>query len=192
MIEKTIEITRKDIFRLRLEASNQTRYFLYALASGIFFAISLIINFIFKGNLSDRFVFYTSIALIIVLPLYLFLQYYYAGRIKKETVAFQHPFTYQISESMFHSKGYKIETSIDWNDFYNCIESKNAFYLLISSMQAYIVPKRHFLEDELSEIRRIITPFSKKKPSIFIRIIAFIISAIFIISALTNIITLFT
>ncbi len=191
MIEKTVEITQKDIFKLRFEASSQVRYFLYALAAGFIFAASTIILNLIKGSYFDMFLFYCSLVLILFIPIYILLQYYVASKIKKETVVFHHPFTYQITDEGFSVKGYKTESSTDWKDLHDCVEGKNAFYFLISSMQAYLIPKRDLQKEEIDEIRTITAPYSKKKSLKVIKISAIVIIVILLGGTIVNILSMF-
>jgi hypothetical protein len=191
MIEKTVEITQKDIFKLRFEASKQARHLMYALAAGIIFAASTIILSFVRGSHLDMFLFYCSLVLILLIPIYILLQYYVASKIKKETVVFHHPFTYKITDEEFSVKGYKTETSIDWKDMHDCVEGKNAFYFLISSMQAYLFPKRYLQKEEIDEIRTVTTPYSKKKSLKIFKVSAIIITVILLGGTLVNILSMF-
>lgn len=191
MIEKTVEITKDDIFKLRFEAARHMRFFLCAFAAGILFAASTVMLTIVKKNSFDMFLFYCSLLLVILIPIYILLQYYIAGKIKKETVAFHHPFTYRISDEGLSIKGYKTESATDWADLHDCVEGKNAFYFLISSMQAYLIPKRYLKQEEIDDIRLLTAPYVKKRSIKIIKVSAIIITVILILGTLVNITSMF-
>ncbi|MCD7971435.1 MAG: YcxB family protein [Candidatus Azobacteroides sp.] len=194
MIIKTTEITQNDIFRLRIIYFRVYKL-KYLFGAAILFVLFNLVAFALKGEdlLGKEFFIFTllSFALILCLPLLIGLYYYVAGRVKKETVVFQHPLTYIFTETDLQISGYKTNTTSDWSDFYNYMEDKNAFYLFISSVQAYIIPKRYFSNEEIKNVRNLLEKNVIKRSVKGIRIVTYIFSGIFFLGFIATLISIF-
>lgn len=184
MIQRTIEINRTDIFRMRLAYLHESRLSYLFISAFLFCLTCLIPETVFSNNPIFRIF---SFLMVLVFPLYFLLLYFIAGRILKETVFFQHPITYSFDKGHLNVEGYNISTSIYWPDFYNWIEDEYAYYLFISSVQVFLIPKRFFEDRELFEISNVFKMVLYRKKMIFLRILSYIFAAFFIFSAVTNI-----
>lgn len=184
LIEKTVELTQKDIFGLRMVYLKDTRLLHLFVVVFLFGITNLILNFIGK---TDTTLYLLSLLLVLLLPAYLLLSYYMAKVIKKETVVFNHPMTFTMNEEELQVNGYRTATAIDWSDFVAYMEDKNAFYFLISSLQAYLLPKRYLDKDELDNVHFILSNHLKKRKNKVLRIISTIACFIFVLAITANV-----
>jgi len=188
LIEKEFELTLKDIFRLRVVHLRDT-WMLYAFMVAFLFGVTnLALNFVGKG---DSFLYLLSLLLVLLFPLYFLAAYYVARTVKKETVIFNYPMKFSIDEEGLKVAGYKTATAISWPDFVSYMEDKHAFYFFISSLQAYLLPKRQLNETELKQVHSFLNKNLKKKKNRLLRVISFIACVLFSLAVITNIYTIF-
>jgi hypothetical protein len=65
----------------------------------------------------------------------------------------QREFTYIFSEEKIMIVNDENSSRVDWDDLYAAKESKKIIALYISTLQAYILPKRFFTEEEEKEVK---------------------------------------
>ena len=133
-------------------------YFLYLLNRNMFILISpiiiisLIVVFIFMIN-KDGF---QGIDILYLLPILLFLLSYLqmnnainrALKMNENTESLQ----VTLEENKYVEKTSNSVNSLEYSKFYSYYESKNYFYLYVDKVNALILPKREFTNDELKTI----------------------------------------
>ena len=168
-------------------------YFLYLLNRNSFILISpliiisLIIVFIFMVN-KDGFQFGDILYL---LPILLFILSY----IQMNTAVNKAIKANSVNDHLkviLEDKKYKEitskgENSLEYNKFYSYYESKNYYYLYVDKVNALIIPKREFNQEELSTINGYFRD-SIKKTSIFN--FKTILGGVFSVTLIISIITL--
>jgi len=146
-IEKTFKnkLTKKD-------------YFLYLLNRNSFLLISpliivaLIVTFVFMVKQDG----YSSSDLLYLLPILLFLLSYLQmnNAIKKAIEDNQNYSDLKVilEESKYKEVTSNGESSLEYNKFHSYYENKNYYYLYVDKVNALILPKREFTNDELRTI----------------------------------------
>lgn len=179
MIELETKLNRRDIFNLQLMYYKDTYMgisFIVLFLAGI---LSLI-QTVHAGTFDIFHVFFPVIAL--VLPLaFLFQAYWIAKKTITETTVFHYPITYQITSEYLNIKSYQSTSQILWKDVHNQLEDKNSFYVYISSLQAFIIPKRDLKENEIQEVQKILIENVIKKKKTGKRVLAIFMTIIFVL-----------
>ncbi len=154
MVEKKVEISRDDIFGLQLiSLKDSYSYYFFGLAflCGLMLLIKGII-----GGFKDAMDVFLAVVFLLMPLVVLFSCYRNSVKLRKETVAFLHPLLYCMSEESFAFESYNSKGSLRWEDIFKYLEDKRSFYVYISSLQAYIIPKSFFSGEEQQEIRALL------------------------------------
>lgn len=94
-----------------------------------------------------------------------------------------------LDENKYKEITQKGETALEYNKFYSYYESKNYYYLYVDKVNALILPKREFSEDEISAINTYFNKSIKKTGLINFRNILGVIFSIALIASVIILIT---
>lgn len=83
-------------------------------------------------------------------------------------------------------------TSLEYSKFYSYYEGKNYYYLYVDKVNALILPKREFTDEEISKINNYLEPNIKKTPIINTKnILGIIFSLTLLVCIITLLISMF-
>ncbi len=180
-IEATTEITQRNFFQLQLAHMNR-RISVWMFVA--FFAVGITcLRAYFRGS-SDSADLVMGIWFVLAPAIFLLIYYWVARKQKRETVVFQHPITYRISEQALSIESRHGINVIPWADMYDHMEDKHSFYLYISSIQCYILPKKCFTAEQAGQIQELIknsVPVKRKKE---FRIFMIVLSVLMLVLSL--------
>lgn len=162
-------------------------YFLYLLNRNAFIIVSpliiaaLIVVFIFMVNKDG----YDSGDLLYLLPILLFvLSYVQIHNAVKNAVKANTSLSelkVVIEEKKYKEITPNGESSLEYSKFYSYYESKNYYYLYVDKVNALILPKREFNNEELTTIDQYFTKSMKKAKTFNLRTITGIIFSVALI-----------
>lgn len=183
MMEFQAELSKKDIFRLQT-LSMRDGYWNYFMIVFFLFIIALWVKVFRDATFSSNDLFFPIVITLFPLLLW-FLMDRRSAKMKNETAVFKHPIRYYISEESLKVEAYQSSSTLLWQDAFKYIEDKDAFYVYISSVQAYILPKRFFAEEQKAVFRSILTEKVKRRKPVFSRIFCVIFSVTFLLAVVS-------
>ncbi len=172
-VEIRVDLTLRDFFRFQVTSTiRQCTVWMF-----IAFAVSGIsyLKVYFSGENEISYLL-MGVFFMGVLLFFPYLWFWISRTQKRQTVAFNRPITYRISEEALSVESHHGTVVIPWADVFSRTEDKHAFYVYISSMQGYILPKRCFTREQGRETRRILKSSVREKKYITLRIFVILLS----------------
>lgn len=159
-IEVTAQLTTGDLFRLQI-ATLRRRGTLYAYGAVMFLGLCFLVRSLSADD--DEFSLFCAIFLLFLPGIMTLFLYSVARRQLKENVAMQHPFLYRLSDEGLYVEWHRGNALIPWGEVFDKMESGSAFYVYLSSMQSYILPKRCFDPRQIERVKELFAVVPRNK-----------------------------